>query len=602
MGWQDAPAVDSGSKWRSAPAVDAPAGSPASIPDTPPQPSPPTNEPDLANSLIAGAPEAGLSMISGMGASLAGNIIGAVKFGSDTRAGAKHSHEIGEKYTYQPRSKEAKVALDAIKKFLDESKLGGLNPAMPMGSATRGGAQGARSFGKALVDETAAGEGLSLSKRASVMPGVGSAETSAARMRRDRAGNLPVPLNLTKGQAERDFEQQRFERETAKAGKEGTPLRERYAEQNEQILQNFDVWIDQTGAEAPNLRVTGQVVDQALVNKAKRAKKEVDQAYAAARESGETSRLAPTDEIVQWIEKSRSAAKNAPVISAIEDEIIRLRGATRADGSLLAGHMTINDLEEIRKMVGRLAEPGTPNMPYGIDAKKLIDAATEGRGGALYTRARKLRSDYAREFEDHAVVSKLLRTKPGTADRAVAYEDIFSHSILDGSLDDVRIFARTIKSAGPQGERAWRELQGATIAHIRDEITKNVATDIRGNRIVSASKLDKLVADLDRDGKLDYIFGKPNAQKLRDINDLAKDVYTSPPGAVNTSNTGSVLLQALGEIGTGHLSIGTAKALATAKKIFEGRKTRKRIRESLADRPLGEMTEEERAMPVKELE
>lgn len=584
------------------------------IPGAQPQPKP-QKEPGIVDDTIAGGMETAGSMATAIPAGVAGNIAGLLhtmtggKFGTaeGTREGAQRAGEVSESLTYAPRGPAGQRTLKRVGDLVQESGVAGLNPSVPIRALppAAGGTKVRDIIGRGadrvgdLLEETA---DMPAGGKQPAMAGVGSAETDVARQRRERAGGLPVPVTLTKGQAERDFEQQRFERETAKDPKAGKPLRERFAEQNEQILQNFDSWIDQTGAEAPDLRATGKVVDQALVEKANRAKKEVDKAYNAARESGETSRMVPTDELVAWIEKSRSAAKNAPVISAIEDELVRLQGATRgADGKLKAGNMTINDLEEVRKMVGRLADPGTPNLPYGIDAKKLIDAATEGRGGKLYQQARKLRSDYAREFEDHGVVAKLLRAKPGTADRAVAYEDVFAHSILTGSLDDVRTLARTLKGAGPQGERAWRELQGATIGHIRDEITKNVATDERGNRIVSASKLDKLIADLDRDGKLDYIFGKRNAEQLRDINDLAKDVYTAPPGAVNSSGTASVMLQALGEIATGHLSIGTAKALAVAKKAFEGRKTRKRVREALADDPISTLTDDERDMRVRDL-
>ena len=68
---------------------------------------------------------------------------------------------------------------------------------------------------------------------------------------------------------------------------------------------------------------------------------------------------------------------------------------------------------------------------------------------------------------------------------------------------------------------------------------------MRGNAIVSPDKLNKIVRELDADGKLDFVFGKKGAEKIRDINDLAKDVYTSPPGSVNSSNTTSSLLAAL---------------------------------------------------------
>lgn len=254
--------------------------------------------------------------------------------------------------------------------------------------------------------------------------------------------------------------------------------------------------------------------------------------------------------LVDYINKNRSAAKNAPILSAIDKEIARLAD-TRQPSSLMntrqgpVTSISINKAEDLRQMIGKLSEPGTPNVVYGSEAKKLIDMATKDKGGPLYQQARRMYENYANEFKDRAVIDKLVRYKPGTKDRAVAYEDVFNHSIMKGSLDDVRSMRRTLQTAGPEGEQAWRELQGQTINHIKETITSNTARDVLGNPIVSPDKLNKLVRELDADGKLDFIFGKKGAERIRDVNDLAKDVYTAPPGSVNTSNTTSALLAAL---------------------------------------------------------
>jgi hypothetical protein len=68
-----------------------------------------------------------------------------------------------------------------------------------------------------------------------------------------------------------------------------------------------------------------------------------------------------------------------------------------------------------------------------------------------------------------------------------------------------------------------------------------VAPDQFGNRLVSPGQLERAITQLDRSGKLDYVFGKQGAEKLRVINDVAKDVLTVPPGSVNMSNTATVL-------------------------------------------------------------
>jgi hypothetical protein len=137
-------------------------------------------------------------------------------------------------------------------------------------------------------------------------------------------------------------------------------------------------------------------------------------------------------------------------------------------------------------------------------------------------------------------VDKLLSFKPGTKDRAVAYEDVFSHSILKGSLDDVRADAQDASDGRPKGSRRGANCRARRMQHIKDEITKNVQIDQKGNRVISPARLDRLVTELDKDGKLDFIFGKQGAQQIRDVNGIAQDVFHgAAPRLVNTSNTAS---------------------------------------------------------------
>lgn len=514
---------------------------------------------------IRSGPEALLSVASSIPAGLAGAGAGAFetltggKFGTPEgiREGAKRAGEVSEALTYVPRSEGGRDLLKAGADVFAASKLGGMNPAtalpaIPTLPAARATGAKAASTVAGKVDEAVG----ALTGKETTMPGVGAAETDVARMRRERAADLPVPVKLTKGQAERTFEQQQFERETSKAPKEGLPLRERYADQNAAILQNFDAFLDQTGAQARGLRATGEVVNKAVVEKAAKAKNEINAAYEKARASGDMAEPIAIQPLLDYLEKNAAAeVGGASVLSGMRAGLNQLQKKT-------PGFVPINDLEELRKTVGALAEKDATNGHYGREAKALIDSLTEGKGGAEYQAARAMRYKYANEFENVGVIDRLLSTKPGSKDRAVAYEDVFAHSILKGSLDDVRAVRKTLQTAGPEGQQAWKDLQGQLVQHMKDEITKNVATDIRGNKVVSAANLEKLVMELDRDGKLEFIFGKQGAQKIRDVNDIAKDVFTAPPGSVNTSNTASILIGLLDTAVSGvtglPLPIGTA--------------------------------------------
>lgn len=412
----------------------------------------------------------------------------------------------------------------------------------------------------------------------------GAAGTDLATMRRANAQDLPQPIDLTEGQATRSMEQQRFERETAKNPQLGAPLRERFEKQNEQLLQNFDAFVDQTGAQAPNLRAVGTAVDSALTKQYQADKAKVRTAYKAAEAAGELEAPVTLDNLVKHLNDSAPDAATAPVLDVARKRALQLGiAAEDADGNLVAQPVQLKTAETMRQAINRATDYEPTNVRQSTLMKLSIDEATDGLGGKLYKQARSERRRMAENYENRSVINKLLNNKRGTDDRQVALEDVFSHSILDGSLDDVRNVRRVLQRGGEEGQQAWRELQGQTLNHIRDEMTKNVARDGKGNPVVSAAALDKVIKKLDADGKLDYVFGKRGGQQLRVLNDVAKDVLVATPGAVNTSNTASVILAALdmGMSGAAGLPLPVASGLRMLANNIKDKKLAARVRESL---------------------
>lgn len=522
-----------------------------------------------------GLADAGLSAATGILGGVAGSAaaVGRVLSGrhDDPKAAEKGKETFGRvqgALTYQPRTDYGRALLEGLGGALEESKLAGLPPS-PIISAVPLAAPATRQAASSMPSLP--------TRQAPEMAGFGAAMTDIDRLRWERAQALPVPLPLTQAMRTRKFEHQRFERETGKDAKLGGPIRERHAELNQRILQNFDAFLDQTGAEAGGLRAAGQIVNDAVVGKAKMAKAHVDNAYRRARESGEMAQPVPYAAISRYIEGQTPTVREklAPIIKAVEEQISK-------NDPNKAGVIPLNALEDVRQMINANTEFGTPNGVHGDAIKRLIDQTTENAGGDLYRRARSLRFQYAKEFEDVGVIDKLMSTKPGTKDRAVAYEDVFKHTILSGSLDDVRMVRKTLQTAGDEGQQAWRELQGQTIQYIRDEVTKNVSTDTRGNPVVSAARLNRVITELDKDGKLDFVFGKRGAQNLRDIQEAAKDVLTFPPGSVNTSNTTSVLLGALGSAAMPRMPTAAAQAIEGINRMRRTRAMRRRVNEALA--------------------
>jgi hypothetical protein len=420
-------------------------------------------------------------------------------------------------------------------------------------------------------------------RREPTMAGVGAAEVPEARTRYETAQNLRVPVNLSKGMAERDLGTQQFEAETAKLYPEtiGKPLITQKAQANDAILQNFDAYVDATGKETFGLRETGKIVDKALVDQVNKAKADINKAYKLARFSGAMEEPVSYAPLESYIAKQTPTvrAKLAPILDAV-DEQLKVNDPTGTKT------IPINAMEDVYQFINKNYDPSDAvGMLHAGEMKKLINAATENKGGELYQNARKLRTQFASKFEDIGAIDKLLRTKKGTTDRSVAFEDVFKHAILDGSKDDVAAIGMTLKKGGQQGQQAWKELQGQTIQHIKDKVTASIDVDSFGNPVVSPAKFKSVINELDQDGKLDYVFGKAGANEIKNLYQTTLNVNAPLKGAVNYSNTSSALMKALDGVALLPVArvIGVKQGLEKVKEMG----IKKQVKESVNYTPEG---------------
>ena len=417
-------------------------------------------------------------------------------------------------------------------------------------------------------------------RREPTMSGVGAAEVNLPTQRYQMAQELPVPINLRKSQAERQLGQQKFESDIAKTYPEtlGKPIIKSDIEQTDAMLKNFDAYIDTTGAKRAgqyNLPQVGLVVDKALVKNAAKLWDEVNNDYKIARESGEMQAPVSYAPLEAYIAKQTPTVRTklAPILDAVDEQIKlndpKIKGVK-------TGTIPINSVEDIYQFINKHYEPDSPAASHAIEMKKLINGMLEGQGGELYQKARSKRTQYARQFEDVAYVDKLLRNKPGTSDRAVALEDVFDHAILKGSLQDTKNIGLALKKTA-EGQQAWKELQGQTIQHIKDLVTKNMTKDSTGQTTIAPKRFNSIVNELDQDGKLDYIFGKQGAQQIRNLNEVASTAFDPLTGAVNYSSSGSAVIQGLERIAKATRLPG----LGTIAEVAKNRELKKKVKESV---------------------
>jgi hypothetical protein len=408
-----------------------------------------------------------------------------------------------------------------------------------------------------------------LTREQPTMQGMGAASTAENLMREERLQRMNLPA--TAGERTKSLAQQQFESDIERGAISGVSEAKkqeliaqmaRFREQQKQaISQKFNLMSEQTGAEVADptqMRQVGKIVDKALVDTYEKKFNAYKQAYANADNAGETLQQVPYQGIIDFINQKTPTMRQKldPILDSVA-ESLRMNDPTNK------GTISIRALEDVYQEIGKVK--GSPNAK---ELKGLIDQATDGAGGDLYRAARAQRKELANQFENVGRVDKLLGTKAGYVDRQVAYEDIFKHVVLDGSLEEMRTVTSLLKKAGPEGKQAYAELQGQTIQHLKDLLTK-------GDQM-SFKNFNTAVNQLDFDDKLAYMFGKQGRDQILDLRDSLKDILVKQPGAVNYPNTAGAVIRGLE--GLEAIRVPLAKSAA---EFARGRQVGQRLGEAL---------------------
>jgi hypothetical protein len=524
----------------------------------------PKSQPSIMDRLGA-VLEVPATMATGLVSSAAAVPYGLYKGITSGKMGTPEGVQIGqreaagfqERNTYQPRTETAQDVLGGMARVL-----GALPPTLgATGSALTALAPAAAGQMRAAVAPATAvtqQRMAALLAPKSTMMGGGAASADEALVRQQRALGQGIPL--TKGQQLQDFAQQQFESDVVKQSPDlAKSLLDFKSQQKKDIQGRFEQLIDQTGADVnvSDPRKVGSIVDSALVKQFEAKQKLVNDAYQKARDAGETKAIVDTSRLDQWLADNAPEAISVPQINSIKAKLDALKTAT-------GGKVTVDDLENLYKAAGQLGKPGDPSNVFMRQVKGVINDVTEGAGGDLYRAARAERAGLGRQFEDTYRVAKLLGTKGGYADRAVALDDVFSHVVLDGDLDQMRTVTKLLKNGGEDGQKAYAALQGQTIQYLKDQLNRNTSGKL------SYDAFAKALATLDKEGKLDYMFGKKGRETLTELQGTLKDALVEIPGTVNYSNTGSVVVRALDKLAA--LRIPLTRTIADMAKESELKK------------------------------
>jgi hypothetical protein len=488
----------------------------------------------------------GATLASGAIAPIAG-VIGTLTSGKyGTQEGIRAGEQAAKSVMYQPRTQVAREALGAVGEFL-QPVTSALPPTLGAAGTTLNALAPATlmqagALARPVVSQVTAPVRNALAnvmtREQPVMPGVGAASTAEDLMRQERLQRLGIPATV--GEREKNLAKQQFEADVGRGVVTGisedakTKLAEQMrafkTNQQKAIVQKFERMTEEVGAEVADptqMRAVGKIVDKTLNDEYTKKYDVYKGLYKTADDAGETLQQVSYQSLLDYINTKTPTQRKTldPILDSVAESL-------KMNDPQGIGTISVRALEDIYQQIGTVKDSANAK-----PMKKLITQIGEGAGGELYQAARQARAQLAKEFEDVYRVDKLLGTKAGYADRQVALDDVFKYVVLDGSLEEMRTVTTLLKKAGPEGQQAYKELQGQTIQQMKDLLTKSDQPSFRN--------LNTFINQLDAEDKLTYMFGKTGRNEIMDLRDAIKDVLVKEPGAVNYSNTSSAVLRGL---------------------------------------------------------
>lgn len=416
----------------------------------------------------------------------------------------------------------------------------------------------------------------------------------------ERQANLAkVKAPATRGEVERDLTQLTREENMSKQPA-GAAVRDIHAAQDEALHKQLDVVRRSTGGKAVTRQQVGKTVqNDALRNKAAVSVKNYDRLYKDARaaEPDATVKADPFYEFLEkngevlnpnvqhlaflksWLNKAkleRPAEPSGPSLSTSTDvgKALSDRGKPVAEeeGGVVRRPIKLVELDDMRRKASAIARKGGTDGHYAGELVNAIDKSFDGVPAAAtkWKAAREAYKAHKIEFEDQALIKKLTSNKgKSRTDRATALEET-TETVLKHSAEDIVKLEKSLKEGGtPQtqaaGKRAWANLQAGVVDYLREKASgKRAIQGEKGQQQFNAPYRDAF-AELDADGKIDVLFSRTQAKRLRQIYQAVGDVRTKPTGRIAGSDTAARQALSKAEAATAIPYVG--KPIAVAAKL-----------------------------------
>jgi hypothetical protein len=502
------------------------------------------------------------------------------KFG--TQEGIQAGQEAMKAVQYQPRTQTAREALGAVGEFI-QPVTSALPPTLGATGSTLNAlapsvAMQANALARPAIRQATApiqnAMTSMMTREQPPMVGMGAASTSedlARQVRLDKFG-----IRATSGERDKNLQMQQFESDVERSALSGisektkSELARKYGAfkvgQKQDILNQFEKMTQEVGGtiDRASPRTLGKFVDKTIVNLYTKEFDDYKALYAKADNAGETLEQVKYQSLLDYIgtKSPTRREKLDPILNDVA-ELLAMSDPQKT------GKISIRNLEDIYQVVGTAKDS-----PSAKPLKDLITQIGDGAGGKLYQESRQARAKLADKFENVKRVNDLLSTKPGTTDRKIAFDDVYNHVVVDGSLEEMKTVTQLLKGGGPEGQQAYKEFQGYTLQRMKDLLLKKGEE----SDAVRLNNFNNFIIDLDREDKLGYLFSKTGRDTLIDIKQSISDVMVKEPGAVNYPNTAGAVLRGIEALQNLPFKIPGAE---TAAQFARGRQYKKQLEKTL---------------------
>jgi len=380
------------------------------------------------------------------------------------------------------------------------------------------------------------------------------AEHVKAEIRAERLDNMPI----LRGQVTRDPAQLASENILAKVPK--SPISAIKAVQDEKLHTGVDKVRESTGATAKTRQDVGtSVQDEGLRAKEKASQENYDKLFATARQTEPEAAVSaqPLLDLVakkphlqklgfveSWLKKANAVTEREGPRRPIDLSTDVTGAKKRVEGPAYTEvrNIPLAELEELRKDASGVAAKGGSEAYYAHEVVNAIDKMFEQVPAAAkaWRAARDAFKAHKVEFEDQRIVRDLVGDATRT-DRTTDLADT-TGKVLSKSAEDIGKLHRTLTTGGTAatraaGEQAWKNLQAGVIDFLREKA--------HGRRVnLNQNRKEEFnvgfmgaFEELEADGKIDVIFDKKQAAKLREIYETVSDTRSDPKSRATGSDT-----------------------------------------------------------------